>query len=62
VEAQLGSASPESEGQLVDLVIELRKGMREAKRFDLADRARDALLEAGYEIQDTPEGTRWTRQ
>jgi hypothetical protein len=62
VEAQLGSAAPESQGQLVDLVIELRKGMREAKRFDLADRARDALLEAGYEIQDTPEGTRWTRQ
>ena len=55
-------ASSETEDHLVDLVLELRQALREAKRFDLADRARDALQESGFEVQDHPEGARWTRQ
>ena len=58
----LSSGPSETEDHLVDLVLELRKGLREAKRFDLADRARDALVESGFEIQDHPDGARWSRQ
>ena len=56
------SGSSETEDQLVDLVLELRQGLRDAKRFDLADRARDALQESGFEVQDHPDGARWSRQ
>ena len=52
--------SPDS-GALVDLVLELRTALREMKRWDLGDRTRDALVELGYEIQDTREGTTWRR-
>jgi cyanophycinase-like exopeptidase len=56
------SAGPsETEDQLVGLVLQLRQGLREAKRFDLADRARDALVDAGFEVQDHPDGARWSR-
>jgi hypothetical protein len=55
-------ASTETEDALVELVLELRQGLRESKRFDLADRARDVLQEAGFEIQDHPDGARWSRQ
>jgi cysteinyl-tRNA synthetase len=54
-----GDATAES---LVDLILELRAALREAKRFDLSDRARDVLAENGFEIQDTPQGSRWTRR
>ena len=52
----------EAEGPLVDLVLELRKALREAKRFDLADKARDTLTELGFEIGDTAQGATWTRR
>jgi cyanophycinase-like exopeptidase len=57
-----GGASGEAEGPLVDLVLELRKALREAKRFDLADKARDTLTELGFEIGDTAQGATWTRR
>lgn len=47
---------------LLDLILELRQALRTAKRFDLADRARDVLLELGYEVQDSPEGSAWVRR
>jgi cysteinyl-tRNA synthetase len=56
------TGSTETEDQLVDLVLQLRQGLREAKRFDLADKARDALQESGFEVQDHPDGARWSRQ
>src|SRR3990170_2576785 len=58
---QSASRPAPSEGPLVDLVLELREGLRAAKRFDLADRARGALAELGFEVQDTPDGARWSR-
>lgn len=51
-----------SDAPLVDLVLELREGLRAAKRFDLADRAREALADLGFDVGDTPEGARWTRR
>lgn len=49
------------EAPIVDLVLELRAALREAKRYDLADRARSVLEELGFEIADTPQGSTWTR-
>jgi hypothetical protein len=62
MQSQASPASEATEGALVELVLELRKALREAKRFDLADKARDVLVETGFEVQDTPEGAKWTRR
>ena len=58
----LTSGPSDTEDHLVDLILELRQGLREAKRFDLADRARDLLEDEGFEIQDRPEGAQWKRR
>jgi cyanophycinase-like exopeptidase len=57
----LAAASP-LEQPLIDLILELRRALREAKRFDLADRARDVLTDLGYEIGDSPQGSTWSRR
>jgi hypothetical protein len=59
---QRPQASNETEAPLVDLVLELRRALRDAKRFDLADKARDTLTELGFEVGDTAQGTTWTRR
>jgi hypothetical protein len=51
-----------NEGPLVDLVLELREALRAARRFDLADRARQTLEALGFEIGDSPQGSTWTRR
>jgi hypothetical protein len=56
------AGSPETEGHLVELVIELREALRGAKRYDLADKARDLLDQLGFELNDTPQGTQWSRR
>jgi cyanophycinase-like exopeptidase len=55
-------ASEETENHLLDLVIELREALRSAKRYDMADKARDLLDELGFEVGDTPQGARWSRR
>ena len=47
---RVAPAPAANEGPLVDLVLELREALRDAKRFDLADKARDTLEELGFEI------------
>jgi hypothetical protein len=49
------------DGPIVDLVLELREGLRQAKRYDLADKARSSLEEMGFEIADSPQGSTWTK-
>jgi len=56
------NVSPETEEHLVNLVIELREALRSAKRYDLADKARDLLDSLGFELNDTPQGTLWNRR
>jgi cyanophycinase-like exopeptidase len=56
------NVSPETEEHLVNLVIELREALRSAKRYDLADKARDLLDSLGFELNDTPQGTQWNRR
>ena len=46
----------------VDRLVELRRQARAEKNWSEADRVRDQLTEAGIEIEDGPEGTRWRRR
>ena len=47
--------------QLVELLIETRAQLRQAKAWALADRVRDRLLELGIGLEDQPQGTTWHR-
>ena len=46
-------------GQSIELLLETRKGLREAKRFQMADEIRDKLAELGVLIEDGPQGSTW---
>ena len=56
------AGSEETQSQLIDLVVELREALRGAKRYELADKARDLLDQMGFELGDTPQGARWSRR
>jgi cysteinyl-tRNA synthetase len=43
----------------IELLIDLRKELREAKQYQLADRIRDGLGELDIVLEDGPEGTTW---
>jgi cysteinyl-tRNA synthetase len=43
----------------VDLLIDVRLKLREAKQWELADEIRDRLETLGVVLQDTPTGTEW---
>ncbi len=43
----------------IDLLINVRKQLRSARQFAIADAIRDGLLEQGIALEDTPEGTIW---
>jgi cysteinyl-tRNA synthetase len=45
----------------IDALIAERKAAREAKNFQRADEIRDELTDAGIEMEDSAEGTRWRR-
>ncbi|HVC04392.1 MAG TPA: hypothetical protein VND88_06920 [Candidatus Acidoferrales bacterium] len=44
---------------LVNAILELRVRMRASGEYALADTLRDALVDAGVEVRDTPEGSTW---
>lgn len=46
---------------LMEMLINLRKEMKAAKKFDVADAIRDRLKESGILIEDTRDGTRWRK-
>jgi cysteinyl-tRNA synthetase len=46
----------------IQLLIELREELRQAKRYDLADSIRSRLGELGVALEDTPQGTIWKRR
>jgi len=52
----------ENEARLLDLLIEVRLGLRSAKQWPLADQVRDRLSDLGYELRDTPQGTTWEKR
>jgi len=45
--------------RLIELLIETRRELRQAKAYELADRVRDRLSELGVQLQDGPQGTSW---
>jgi len=51
----------EALGDVMSILIELRKELRKRKQFDLADRIRDQLAEKGIKLEDTSEGAKWKR-
>jgi len=64
-EAALRSAAPaeaSNEGPLMELLLEMRRSLRAAKQWELADKLRDALVDLGYEIQDSKDGSTWQRR
>jgi len=44
---------------LLQLIIDLRKEMKEIRQWEAADKIRSRLLNLGVELEDMPEGTRW---
>ena len=46
----------------IDELLAARGRARRARDFGEADRIRDALLAEGIQIEDTPEGPRWSRR
>ncbi len=58
--ARNGAADPRDRiGPVVDRILELRLQMRGAGEYALADKLRDALVDAGVEVHDTPAGSTW---
>jgi len=61
----LSLAAPEERGSdlaakpFVDLLVDVRRELRAAKQFALADTVRDRLTELGIVLEDTPQGTLW---
>jgi len=47
------------EAKLLDLLVEVRRRARDAKRYDLADFIREQLAALGVTLEDTREGTVW---
>ena len=45
---------------LIEMLIETRAGLRQAKQWALADNIRDRLLSLGVQLRDGPEGTTWS--
>ncbi|MCD6519228.1 MAG: cysteine--tRNA ligase [Anaerolineae bacterium] len=46
--------------KLIQLLVDTRSKLRQAKQWELADTIRDELAELGIQLQDGPEGTTWT--
>ena len=44
---------------VMGVVLEVRKTVRDEKRYDLSDLLRERLVEVGLEIRDTPSGPEW---
>jgi cyanophycinase-like exopeptidase len=58
--ARNGAADPRDlVGPVVDRILDLRVQMRGAGEYALADKLRDALVDAGIEVHDTPAGSIW---
>ncbi|MBI3467920.1 MAG: cysteine--tRNA ligase, partial [Planctomycetes bacterium] len=49
-------------GQLLDLLVDIRKQVRAQKNFALADEIRKRLLTLGVSLEDRPDGTVWRVQ
>ncbi len=51
-----------SAGPFIDLLVETRRDLRQAKQWALADKLRDRLKELGVVVEDTPQGSTWRQE
>ncbi len=51
----------QTEGRLMELLVGLRKDLRQAKMFELADKIREDLKDMGIQLEDSVEGTTWRK-
>jgi len=56
---RLESAGPTAAAPFIDLLITIRRELREAKQYPLADNTRAELLSLGVVLEDGPTGTTW---
>lgn len=57
LEREVGSELAE---KLIEVLIETRAKLRQAKQWALADEVRDRLVALGIQLQDGPQGTTWS--
>jgi len=55
---EMGGSSVEV-APFIDLLIDVRTGLRTAKQWELADTVRDRLTELGVTLEDSADGTNW---
>ncbi len=55
------SGAENIEGDLIQLLIDVRNEARKQKQFTLSDMIRDRLKESGVHLEDSREGTNWKR-
>jgi cysteinyl-tRNA synthetase len=53
------SKTSEALSKVMELIIDIRAKMKADKNFELSDKIRDKLTDAGIQIKDTKEGTAW---
>jgi cysteinyl-tRNA synthetase len=53
---------PDSADAIMALLISVRKDLRKAKQFQLADEIRSGLTAIGITLEDTPQGTTWKKK
>src|SRR5690606_32377165 len=46
--------------EAMEVLIELRNEAKQSKDFNTADRIRDRLREAGFQLKDSKDGTTWS--
>ncbi|NOZ27534.1 MAG: cysteine--tRNA ligase [Chloroflexi bacterium] len=54
-----GKAAAKEVTPFIDLLVDVRTRLRQAKQWELADLIRDRLGELGVILEDTPQGTHW---
>ena len=47
--------------ELMDIIINIRDKARKEKNYEISDEIRNKLKEAGIELEDTPDGSRWKK-
>ncbi len=56
---QAGAGAGSGADAFIELLLDLRQELREARNYDLADRIREDLAELGVVIEDTAQGSTW---
>ena len=58
-EPEAGGGAAPGAAPFIELLLETRTAMRQARQFEQADRIRDGLEQLGVSVEDTPSGSMW---